>query len=110
MWGGTVEFKFKRLDKLQRVVQQTTLGNLRTDLLCAQIFMNRDLFNLLKANSLLEQFLETLRELWNRTMATLEEAMDTEEMIVKEAPQEIMEVEAPESIRIVAEIPKSPCM
>ena len=43
-------------------------------------------------------------------MATLEEAMDTEEMIVKEAPQEIMEVEAPESIRIVAEIPKSPCM
>ena len=31
--GGTIEFKFKRLYKLQRVVQLTTHGNLRTELL-----------------------------------------------------------------------------
>lgn len=58
-------------------VQQKTLGNLRTEFLNAQVFMNRDLFDILKANSLLEKFLETLRELWNFTIAALKESMDT---------------------------------
>jgi len=74
--GRTVEFNFKRSYKLQRDAQQTTLGNLRTELLRTQTFMNPHLFGILKMNLLLEQLLEPLRELWNRTMATPEEAMD----------------------------------
>lgn len=69
--------------------------------------MNQDLFKLLKANSFLEKLPETLRELWNRTMVAPEEAMDTREMIAKEAVQATMEVEVPKSARIVAEIPMS---
>ena len=107
--GGTVEFKFKRRYKLQRDVQQITLGNLRTELLRAQTFMNPDLFDLLKVNSLLEKLLEPLRDLWNRTMVAPEEcSMDTAVMTAKEAAQAITEVEAPESVEIVAKIPKSP--
>lgn len=51
---------------------------------------------------------ETLKELWSSTMSTLEEAMDTGIVIAKVAAQEIAEVEAPESIRIIIEVPKSP--
>ena len=102
--GGTVELKFKRRYKLQRDVQQTTLGNLRTELLFAQTFMNPDLFDLLKVNSLLEKLTETLRDLCNRTMETPEEAMDTRVMTVKEAAQAVMKVEALESVGIVTEI------
>jgi len=69
--------------------------------------MNRDLFDLLKANSLLEQLPEMLRELWNRTMATPEEAMDSRAMIAKEAVQVIMKMEALESAGIATETPKS---
>ena len=79
-----VEFKVKRCYKLQRVVQQTTLGNLRTELLCAQTLMNPDLFALLKANSLFEQLPKALRDLCNHTMEALEEAMDTEVMTIEE--------------------------
>jgi len=46
--------------------------------------MNQDLFNILKANSLLEQLMETLREWWNRTMVAPKEVMDTEAMTVEE--------------------------
>lgn len=52
---------FKRCYKLQRGVQQTTLGNLRTKLLRVQTFMNRDLFDILKAKSFFEKFPEPLR-------------------------------------------------
>ena len=54
--------------------------------------MNWDLFDILKVNSLLKQVPETLRELWNSTMAALEEAMDTEAMTAEEAAQAITEV------------------
>ena len=70
--------------------------------------MNLDLFDLLKANSLLEKLPEPFRELWNHTMAALEEAMDTRVMTTEEAAQAMTEVEALESVGIVAEIPKSP--
>ena len=70
--------------------------------------MNADLFDLLKANSLLEQLPKPLRELWNCTMETPEEAMDTRVMTAEEAVQAITEVEVLESARIVAKIPKSP--
>lgn len=108
---GMVKFKLKRHYKLQRVFKKKkALGNLRIELLCAQIFMNRDLFDLLKVNSLLEKSLKMLRELWNRTIAAPEEAMDIGVMTVEEAAQAITKVEAPESVRIVAEISKSPSM
>jgi len=106
--GELVKFKFKRCYKLQRDIQQTTLGNLRAELLCAQKLMNPDLFDLLKANPLLEKLPERLRELWNSTTAAPEEAMDTRVMTAEEAVQAMMEMEALESLGIVAEIPKSP--
>jgi len=62
MWG-IVEFEFKRHYKLQSVVQQTTLGHLRIELLHTQGFMNPDLFDLLKLKALFEHLPETLREL-----------------------------------------------
>lgn len=99
--GGTVELKFKRCYKLQMPVQQTTFGNFRTELFHTQMMMNRDLFDILKLNSLLEQLPETLRELWNQTMVEPEEAMDTEVITAEEAAQEIIEVEARESTMIV---------
>lgn len=83
--GGTVEFKFQRHYKLQRAIEKTTLGNFRTELLRAHIFMNRYLFDILKVNLLLEKLLETLRDLWNHIMAAPKEVMDTKAMTAKEA-------------------------
>jgi len=102
-----VEFKFKRHYKLQSAIQKTTLGDLRTELLHAQTLMNPDLFDLLKANSFLEQLPEPLRELWNRAMVAHEEAMYTKVITADKAMEAIIEVEAPKSVRIVTEIPKS---
>lgn len=74
--GGMVKLKFKRRYKLQVVVQQKTLGNLRAELLRAQVFMNRELFETLKENSLFEQLPERVKELWNSTMSAPKESMD----------------------------------
>lgn len=82
--GGTVEFKFKRRYKLQKAVQKTTLGHLRIELLCAHIFMNPNLFDLLKSKLLFEHLPEPLRELWNSNMAMPEEAMGTGVMTAEE--------------------------
>jgi len=38
--GGRVKFKFNRQYKLQVAIQQTTLGKLKIELLCAPVFMN----------------------------------------------------------------------
>lgn len=82
--GGKVELKFERCYKLQVTVQQTTLRNLRTELLRTQIFMNRELFNILKVNLFFEKLLEALRELWNNMMSAPEVAMDIGVVIAKE--------------------------
>jgi len=83
--GGMVELKFKNHYKLQMAIHQTKLGNLRTELFHTQKLMNPELFNLLKANSLLKKLPKPLRELWNNTMVALEEAMDTRVMTTEEA-------------------------
>ena len=72
--------------------------------------MNPDLFDLLKSKALFEHLPEPLRELWNRSMVVLEEAMDTRAMTAEEAAQAPMVGEAPKSAEIVAEIPKFPHM
>jgi len=106
---GMDEFELKRSYKLQMVAQQTTLGHFRIELLCAQIFMNPDLFDLLKYKVLFEHLLESLTDFWNNNIAVSEEAMDIREMTTEEAMQDMMIGDAPESIRIVTEISKSPC-
>jgi len=75
-------------------------------LLRAQTLMNLDLFDLLKAKSLFEHLPESLRELWNSTMAEFEEAMDTRAMTVE--PIGHYGVEVLENAEIVVEMPKSP--
>lgn len=45
--------------------------------------MKRDLFDILKENSFLQQLLETLREQWNLAMSALEEAMGTSVVTAK---------------------------
>ena len=108
--GGMVEIEFKRCYKLQRATQKTTLGHLRIELVCVERFMNPDPFDILKLKALSEHLPEPLRHLWNRSMTTLEEAMDISEMIVEEAVQAMTIGDAPESARIVMKIPKSPSM
>lgn len=86
---------------MQRAAQQTTLGNLRIELLCTQRFMNPDLFDLLKSQALFDHLPEPLRELWNNSMAVPKEAMDIGEMIAEEAVHAITVGEAPESVWII---------
>ena len=110
IWGGMVEFEFKRHYKLQRAAQQTTLGHLRIELLHAQTSMNPDPFDLLKSKVLFEHIPELLRDLWSSNMATPEEAVNINEMTTEEVTQAIIVGNAPERTEIVAEIPKSLCM
>lgn len=78
-------------------------------MLCAQTFMNPNLFDLLKENSLFENLPKPLRELLNNTMVAPEESMDTISMTIKEAVQAITVREAPKITRLDAEIPNLPC-
>ena len=82
--GGTIEFEFKRHYKFQWVTQQTTLGHLRIELLWTQRSMNPYLFDVLKSKALFEHLPEPLRDLWNNSMTTPEEAMDISEMTTEE--------------------------
>lgn len=93
--GGTVELEFKRPYKFQVAVQRKILGNFGTELLRTQVYMNQDLFETLKVNSLFEKLPETLQELWNSTMLAPTEAMDIGVVTTEEVLQEIAVVKAP---------------
>jgi len=103
-----VEFEFKRCYKLQRATQQTTLDHFRIELLHVLRFSDSDLFDPLKSKALFEHPPEQLRDLWNKNMAASQEARDFGEMTTEEAAQVMTIGDSPESVRIVAEIPKSP--
>ena len=92
--GGTVIFKFKRPYKLQMAIQQKTLGILRTELLCYQVCMDLSNFEALREISVFETLSKEMQDLLTKMMLTLEEAV-----------QEIVEVEAPESAKIIVEVP-----
>lgn len=99
--GGTVEFKFEKHYKLQGAAKQTTLGNLRIELL------SRPLFVLCRA--LIEHPSSQVIDFWTNTMAATEEVMEITKMTVEEAAQALTVGDAPEGAGIVAEILKSPC-
>lgn len=59
---------------------------------------------------LFEHLVEQLRYFWINKMSVSKESMEIREMTVEEAAQALIVEDAPKSIKIVAEIPKSPCM